>query len=112
MTLGHECGHVWFHAPLRRKSGSEHPAEPRWTCHRNRIVDAQQTDGMEFQAAYIGGALLMPSHSVKLWADEVAMREARQPPVSFDSDLGRAIVERLIRRCRVSEQAGRVRLLR
>jgi hypothetical protein len=65
---------------------------------------------MEFQAAYIGGALLMPSYSVKLWAGEIAMRGARQPPVSADSDLGRAMIERLIRRCRVSEQAARVRL--
>lgn len=112
MTLGHEYGHVWFHAPLWRKSGLDHPAEPRWTCHRERIVDAPQNDWMEFQAAYIGGALLMPSYSVKLWAGEIAMREAKQPPVPEGSDLGHAMVERLIRRCRVSEQAARVRLLR
>jgi Zn-dependent peptidase ImmA (M78 family) len=112
MTLGHEYGHVWFYAPLWRKSGSDHPAEPRWTCHRDRIVDAPQNDWIEFQAAYIGGALLMPCYSVKLWAGEIGMREAKQPPVPVDSDLGRAMIERLIRRCRVSEQASRVRLLR
>jgi Zn-dependent peptidase ImmA (M78 family) len=112
MTLGHEYGHVWFHAPLWRKSGSDHPAEPRWTCHRDRIVDAPQSDWMEFQAAYIGGALLMPAYSVKLLAGETTMREAKQPPVSADSDLGHAIVERIMRRCGVSEQAARVRLLR
>ena len=100
MTLGHEYGHVWFHAPLWRKSGSGHPSEPRWTCHRDRIVDAPQTDWMEFQAAYIGGALLMPCYSVRLWAGEIAMREAKQPPVPFDSDLGHAMIERFIRRCR------------
>ena len=54
----------------------------------------------------------MPSYSVKLWAGEIAMREAKQPPVPEGSDLGRAMIERLIRRCRVSEQAARVRLLR
>jgi Zn-dependent peptidase ImmA (M78 family) len=115
MTLGHEYGHVWFHAPLWRISGfdtDDGPAKPRWTCHRDRIVDAPQSDWMEFQAAYIGGALLMPSYSVKLWAGEIAMREAKQPPVPEGSDLGRAMIERLIRRCRVSEQAARVRLLR
>ena len=112
MTLCHEYGHVWFHAPLWRKSGSDHPAEPKWKCHRDRIVDAPQSDWMEFQAAYIGGALLMPSYSVKLWAGEIAMREAKQVPVPADSDLGRAMIERLTRRCRVSEQASRVRLLR
>ena len=40
------------------------------------------------------------------------MREAKQPPLRVDSDLGRATIERLIRRCQVSEQAARVRLLR
>jgi hypothetical protein len=97
MTLGHEYGHVWFHAPLWRKSRPDDPGEPRWTCHRDRIVDAPQSDWMEFQAAYIGGALLMPSYSVKLWAGEIAMGEAKQPPVSADSDLGRAMIERVTR---------------
>ena len=110
-TLGHEYGHVWFHAPLWRNSAADHPAEPRWTCHRDRIVHAPQSDWMEFQAAYIGGALLMPASDVKSWTGEIAMREAKEPPVSADSDLGRAMIERLIRRCRVSEQAARVRLL-
>jgi Zn-dependent peptidase ImmA (M78 family) len=112
MTLCHEYAHVWFHAPLWRSTGSDHPAEPRWTCHRDRIVDAPQSDWMEFQAAYIGGALLMPSYSMKLWAGEIAMREAKQPPVPEGSDLGHATIERLVTRCRVSEQAARVRLLR
>jgi hypothetical protein len=80
------------------------PAEPRGTCHRDRIVDAPHTYWMEFQAAYIGGALLMPSYSVKLWAGEIAMRDAKQPPMPESSDLGLATIERLIRRCRVSEQ--------
>jgi hypothetical protein len=47
---------------------------------------------------YIGAALLMPAYSMKLLAGETAMREAKQPPVSADSDLRRAIVARLIRR--------------
>ena len=40
------------------------------------------------------------------------MREGKHPPVTDDSDLGRAAIERLITRCWVSEQAARVRLLR
>ncbi len=116
MTLGHEYGHVWFHAPLWRKSGREdashNPAEPSWTCHRDGIVTAPQNDWMEFQAAYIGGALLMPGSDVKVWASEIAMREAKQPPLPVDSDLARSVIERIMRRCQVSEQAARVRLLR
>ena len=115
MTLGHEYDHVWFHAPLWRKSGEDtdhNPAEPSWTCHRDGIVDAPQNDWMEFQAAYIGGALLMPGSDVKFWASEIAMREAKQPPLPVDSDLARVAIERTMRRCQVSEQAARVRLLR
>ena len=67
---------------------------------------------MGWQAAYIGGALLMPRSYVSLWAREIAMREAEEPPLQAQSDLGRAIVARLMRRCRVSELAARVRLLR
>jgi Zn-dependent peptidase ImmA (M78 family) len=112
MTLGHEYGHVWFHAPLWRKPRLDHPTDPRWTCHRDRIVDAPQTDWMEFQAAYIGGALLMPRDSLRLWTREIVMRESKQPPVPSESDLGRAVIERAMRRCQVSEHAARVRLLR
>jgi len=112
MTLGHEYGHVWFHAPLWRKPRLDHPTDPRWTCHRDRIVDAPQTDWMEFQAAYIGGALLMPRDSLRLWTREIVMRESKQPPVPSESDLGRAVIGRAMRRCQVSERAARVRLLR
>jgi Zn-dependent peptidase ImmA (M78 family) len=114
-TLGHEYGHVWFHAPLWRKSGPEgqrEPAAPSWTCHRDTIVTAPENDWMEWQAAYISGALLMPRSYLQLWAREIAMREAKQPPLSIDSDLARAVVARIMRRCQVSEQAARVRLLR
>ena len=114
-TLGHEYGHVWFHAPLWRKS--EHkpdsrPADPCWTCYRENIEAAPENDWMEFQAGYIGGALLMPKSEVSLLVGEIAMREGRNFPLRADSEPGRAAIERIMRRCQVSEQAARVRLLR
>jgi Zn-dependent peptidase ImmA (M78 family) len=114
-TLSHEYGHVWFHAPLWRKSGQEtdrRPAEPCWTCHRDTIGRAPEKDWMEWQADHLGGALLMPRSYVLAWAGEIAMRESRNPPLEVDSDLGRAVIERLKRRCQVSEQAARMRQLR
>ena len=50
-TLGHEYGHVWFHAPLWRKPAPEtdsHPAEPCMDCHRETIVDRsrERLDGI------------------------------------------------------------------
>jgi hypothetical protein len=44
------------------------------------------------EAAYIGGVLLMPRHSVTLRTREIAMREARTPPVEAESDLGQATI--------------------
>ena len=114
-TLGHEYGHVWFHAPLWRKGAQEpdsRPADPCWTCHRETIETAAENDWMEFQAGYIGGALLMPKSEVSLLVGEIAMREGRNFPLRAVSELGRAAIERIIRRCQVSEQAARVRLLR
>ncbi len=67
---------------------------------------------MEFQAGYIGGALLMPKSELSLLVGEIAMREGRNFPLRADSELGRATIERIMRRCQVSEQAARVRLLR
>jgi hypothetical protein len=40
------------------------------------------------------------------------MRESKNPPLEADSDLGRAVMQRVMRRCQVSEQAARARLLR
>ena len=33
---------------------------------------------------------------LSLWAGEIAMREAKQPPLSIDSELGRAMIERIM----------------
>ncbi len=67
---------------------------------------------MEFQAGYIGGALLMPKSEVSLLVGEIALREGRNFPLRADSELGRTTIEQIMRRCQVSEQAARVRLLR
>lgn len=114
MTLGHEYGHVWFHAPLWRnsKSGDEQPDDPQWTCHRDRIVAAREIDWMEFQAAYIGGALLMPKNPLCLWAHEITASEAKEPPLDAGRDLGSPLIERVINGCHVSPEAARIRLLR
>jgi Zn-dependent peptidase ImmA (M78 family) len=114
MTLCHEYGHVWFHAPLWRKSEQDptRPATPCWTCYRDTIGNAPENDWMEWQADHLGGALLMPRSYLFEWAGEIAMREGKIPPLPADSDLGRALMQRVMRRCQVSEQAARVRLLR
>ncbi len=113
-TLGHEYAHAWFHAPLWRKSEEDpsRPAEPCWTCHRDTIGTASDKDWMEWQADQLSAAMLMPRSEVVEWVREIAMREAKQLPLAADSDLGRAVIARVVRRCRVSAHAARVRLLR
>ncbi len=113
-TLAHEYGHVWFHAPLWRKPEQDptRPASPCWTCYRDTVGTAPENDWMEWQADHIGGAPLMPRSYLFEWAGEIAMWEGKIPPLQADSDLGRALMQRVMRRCQVSEQAARVRLLR
>ncbi len=67
---------------------------------------------MEWQADHLGAALLMPRSYAVEWAGEIAMREGKIPPLQADSDLRRALMQRVMRRCQVSQQAARVRLLR
>jgi len=115
MTLGHEFGHVRFHAPLwrdRRVERDRRPAEPCWTCNRDTIVAAPENDWMEWQAAYIGGALLMPRAPVRLLVREIAVREAGERAPGADSDLGQGAILRVTKRCHVSQQAARVRLVK
>jgi Zn-dependent peptidase ImmA (M78 family) len=113
-TLAQEYGHVWFHAPLWRKSEQDRtrPTTPCWTCYRDTIGNAPENDWMEWQADHIGGALLMPRSYAVEWAGEIAVREANTLPLYVDSELGRAGIERLKRRRQVSEQAAPVQLLR
>jgi hypothetical protein len=115
MTLGHEYGHVQFHAPLWRRSGRDsdrRPSARSWRCERDTIVTAPENDWMEWQAAYISGALLMPRSYVLVMAGEIAMRDGSKFPLDIDSEPGRAVIARTMRRCQVSEQAAQVRPLR
>ena len=67
---------------------------------------------MEWQAAYIGGSLLMPRGPVRLVIREIAVREAGEAAVGADSDLGQAAIVRVTKGCHVSQQAARVRLVK
>ena len=115
MTLGHEFGHVRFHAPLWRDARVERdrrPVVPSWTCNRDTIVTAPENDWMEWQAAYIGGALLMPREPVRSLVRGIGVREAGDLTVGADSYLGQAAILQVTKLCQVSQQAARVRLVK
>ncbi len=67
-TLAHEWGHVKFHGPLveleRQDKQSRLFAKKahveRIVCKRDNILDARESDWLEWQAGYICGAVLMP----------------------------------------------------
>jgi len=114
-TLGHEYGHVWFHAPLWRDSPTEpdrRPAEPCWTCHRETIETAPENDWMEWQAGYISGALLMPRRYVITVAGQVAEGYREDLPLAPDTPAGSDLILQVRKRFQVSEQAAQVRLSR
>jgi Zn-dependent peptidase ImmA (M78 family) len=114
-TLGHEYGHVWFHAPLWRESGRDsdrRPAARSWRCERNTIVTASENDWMEWQAAYISGALLMPRTNVIVLTNQVAERYGGAAPVLLDAPAGCDLIQQVRKRFQVWEQAAQVRLSR
>lgn len=114
-TLGHEYGHVWFHAPLWRKSmkdSDRRPATPSWVCHRDTIVTAPENDWMEWQAGYICGALLMPRTNLIVLTNQVAENYGGAAPVALDAPAGRDLIQQVRKRFQVSEQAAQVRLSR
>ena len=114
-TLGHEYGHVWFHAPLWRHSethSDRRPAARSWRCERDTIVTASENDWMEWQAAYISGALLMPRTNVIVLTNQVAESYGGAAPVVLDAPAGRDLIQQVRKRFQVSEQAAQVRLSR
>jgi hypothetical protein len=113
-TLAHEFGHVNLHAPLWRRADAAdgRPAEPSWTCARETIVDAPESDWMEWQAGYVCGALLMPASAVREWVQEFAARSGAKPAFAVESTPGTELISIVAKRCDVSDLAARIRLLK
>jgi hypothetical protein len=99
-TLAHELGHVRLHSFLWRLDRQDKPFSPR--CRRQTIVRAPQADWMEWQAAYAGGAILMPRAVL-----EGIVRDFRAAHPDLEGPLLREVQTRF----GVSAEAARVRLL-
>lgn len=118
MTLAHEYGHVRFHAPLwdlEPPSADLLKANPRanmQVCFRDKILDAAQTDWMEWQAGYIGGALLMPVSRVRALVGAYCESHNLYGVVGQDDSHGRALIETVRAAFDVSADAARIRLIK
>lgn len=118
-TLTHEYGHVKFHAYLfDQAAGSrdlfetEHAPEDRiQVCKRDTILEARNSDWMEWQAGHVCGAILMPANAVRSMIKEKfpAIADGEQ---LVDKDTAAAMIEQVQGDFQVSKDAARVRLLR
>lgn len=117
-TLAHEYGHVRFHAHLwdmeppsidllKRK-----PHANMQICYRDTMLDAAQSDWMEWQAGYACGAFLMPAsalrHKIRPYIEQHGLFG-----ITGEGDLhGRQLIEIVRAGFDVSADAARIRLIK
>lgn len=116
-TLTHEYGHVHFHAYLfHAKYGQgqlfQKERSEKIVCKRETIINAPDTDWMEWQAGYVCGAILMPISKVKTLTKDFLTEQNHYGPIAPDNPNGRELIARVVDAFKVSEEAARVRLLK
>lgn len=116
-TLTHEYGHVHFHAYLwaMQPGGSPDLLNPKAStepshCKRDTMLNAPQTDWMEWQAGYVCCALLMPLSPLRRIVGAYQEAHGLFGPASPDSPHAQALIGQLVEAFQVSEDAARVRL--
>ena len=117
-TLAHEFGHVRFHRILwaeKFEAGclfDSRTTENKVICKRDSMIEAKDTDWMEWQAGYVSGAILMPVGPIRRLVSDFCGKRGLHAAVSLVSDPGREILNEVMARFLVSEDAARVRLLK
>ena len=117
-TLTHEYGHVHFHAYLWKVESSQgnlfaqNLNANRQICKRETILDAAQTDWMEWQAGYVCGALLMPVSYVRRLVRAYRKSHGLFGAIGPANQHGRALIAEMQRAFQVSADAARVRLFK
>jgi hypothetical protein len=117
-TLTHEYGHVHFHAYLWETEPPgpdllrQNPNANKQICKRDTILDARQTDWMEWQAGYVCGALLMPVSWVRRLVGGYLESHDLYGAVGRTDSHGRALIEAVVKKFDVSADAARIRLLK
>jgi hypothetical protein len=117
-TLAHEYGHVHFHAYLWEMEPPtadllrRNPRANMQVCFRDGILEAAQTDWMEWQAGYVCGALLMPASPVRAIVAAYCESHKLYGLVGQNDSHGRALVETVQTAFAVSADAARIRLIK
>lgn len=76
------------------------------------MINAAQTDWMEWQAGYVCGAILMPKSAVAQACREYVEGNGVFGAVSLQTVHGQNLISRIVTAFQVSEDAARVRLLK
>lgn len=117
-TLTHEFGHVKFHGPLwAEKFATGDMLESGLNANkaiskRDNILNAPKSDWMEWQAGYISGALLMPITPIRRLVAEYCGPRELHGDIHVTSQHAMRLIQVVIERFTVSEEAARIRLLK
>ena len=117
-TLTHEYGHVHFHAylwevePLGADLLQQNPNANKQICKRDNMLDATQTDWMEWQAGYVCGAILMPSSYLLRVVGAYQETNNLFGVIGTNSEHGQSLIALVQKAFQVSADAARVRLLK
>jgi IrrE N-terminal-like domain len=114
-TLTHEYGHVHFHGYLFALQSASadllQQARPAvQVCKRETIIDARNSDWMEWQAGYVSGALLMPISFIRKVVGIFHEERGMFGPAASGTAEAAALIERIRSTFQVSADAARVRL--
>lgn len=114
-TLAHEYGHVVFHNFLWMIDADGGPPRarrrrPSPRCQRARITAAPQSDWMEWQAGYAGGALLMPVTHLEGLVAESLREWGLGKRLEAGTDHHEKLVGRIAEAFAVSKDAAKTRL--
>jgi len=115
-TLAHEFGHVRFHRHLwqgKLATGdlfARRDTDNTAICKRDQILNARQSDWMEWQAGYVSGALLMPVSSVRKLVGEYCESRGIFGAVDSGTEHAGILIESVRTEYQVSEDAARIRL--
>lgn len=115
-TLAHEFGHVRFHRHLwadKLATGNlfaKRDPDNTAICKRDQILNARQSDWMEWQAGYISGAILMPVSGIRALVKEYCEPQQLFGAVDIRSEHARILTQSVKLEYQVSEEAARIRL--
>ncbi|MDR7039119.1 hypothetical protein J2X36_003892 [Methylobacterium sp. BE186] len=116
-TLAHELGHVRLHDGLFQAhfaSGDilADAGKAKIVCKRDTILEAPTADWMEWQAGYASGAYLMPRSAVRDLLRPHIDAAGTLPPFHVADPLAAALIDKVVSRFAVSQDAAKVRLLK